>query len=94
MAGPPVPPVPPGASDPIAVEAAADPEPAVAPAALKPGPPVVPWPVAPVPGSWLVTTSMPGPLASRGMCSTQPGRIRLAMVSLLPSGWTRSRFSS
>ena len=39
-------------------------------------------------------TSMPGPCASAGMCSTQPGRIRLEMVSMEPSGWTRSLFIS
>ena len=38
--------------------------------------------------------SRPGPWASRGMCSTQPGRIRLAMVSREPSGWIRPEFSS
>ena len=41
-----------------------------------------------------VTASMPGPWASLGINSTQPGRIRLAIVSLAPSGWTRSLFSS
>src|SRR5690242_7678839 len=37
---------------------------------------------------------MPGPCASLGISSVQPGLIRLAMVSLDPSGWTRSLFSS
>ena len=41
-----------------------------------------------------VTAWMPGPCASLGMSSVQPGLIRLAMVSLDPSGWTRSLFSS
>ena len=52
-------------------------------------------PVGSVPGSaGAVTTSMPGPWASWGIRSTQPGRIRLAMVSLDPSGWIRPAFSS
>ena len=43
-------------------------------------------------GTWAI--SIPGPCASAGSCSTQPGRIRLAMVSFDPSGWTRPEFSS
>jgi hypothetical protein len=46
------------------------------------------------PASLGVIASMPGPCASLGISSCQPGLIRLAMVSLEPSGWTRSLFSS
>ena len=51
----------------------------------------------PAGAEWLSPAGMasrPGPWASRGMSSTQPGRIRLAMVSREPSGWTRFLFSS
>ncbi len=51
--------------------------------------------VGSVPGSaGAVTTSIPGPRASRGIRSTQPGRIRLAVVSLVPSGWICPAFSA
>jgi hypothetical protein len=51
-------------------------------------------PVPSSPASLGVTASIPGPWASFGISSSQPGLIRLAIVSLEPSGWTRSWFSS
>ena len=48
----------------------------------------------PLAGGLALTSSMPGPWASCGMRSTQPGRIRLAIVSVEPSGCGRSLFRS